>query len=82
MKFRRKLTIIDATQFVQGDPLPKGVTVTAMDKSNPSMGNHHVVRTVDGETHVQPGDWIITDEQGRISPCHPAVFAFNFERIE
>lgn len=82
MRYRRKIEIVDAVQFVAGEPLPEGVVVTALDKNSPSMGNHPVIRYLEGELHVQDGDWIITNAHGRQYPCHPAVFAHDFEALE
>jgi hypothetical protein len=32
--------------------------------------------------NVCPGDWIITDEQGKWYPCKPDIFAATFEPVE
>lgn len=41
------------------------------------MGNHGLM----GEYIICPGDWIITDTQGRY-PCKPDIFEETYERVE
>lgn len=41
-----------------------------------------VIRTLEGDMTVSPGDFIIKDIQGKFYPCKPDIFEQTYEKIE
>ena len=41
-----------------------------------------MIRTLEGDLKVSPGDWIITGIQGERYPCKPDIFAATYEPVE
>jgi hypothetical protein len=41
-----------------------------------------MVRTLEGDMRVSPGDWIITGVKGEKYPCKPDIFAATYEPAE
>ena len=87
MKFRKKPVIIEATQwFKMGDhpavverriyrPIPISPGISYATKVP-------IVKTLEGEHIVTPGDWIITGIKGEHYPCKPDIFAATYEPVE
>ena len=48
---------------------------------DPSDGRM-VIRTLEGDMKVTPGDWIIRGVQGEFYPCKPDIFAATYEPVE
>ncbi|MBF4602812.1 hypothetical protein [Curtobacterium sp. VKM Ac-2884] len=40
------------------------------------------IRTLEGEMHVSPGDWVIRGVQGEFYPCKPDIFEATYEKVE
>lgn len=38
-----------------------------------------MIRTLEGDLKVSPGDWIITGVKGEKYPCKPDIFALTYE---
>lgn len=70
MKFRSKLTLIEANQFHNADTAPPGVRVR-YDGSCYVISRNGIIR-------VKPGDWIILEDppgDGTLAyPCPPDIF--------
>ena len=85
-KFRKKPVVIEATQWFPGVEI-EGVEMVECDlpSHDPEypchLGEHPVVRTLEGDMHVSSGDWIITGVQGERYPCKPDIFAANYEAV-
>jgi len=49
-----------------------------------TMDDHGWIDTtiIEGGHTVCPGDWIITDADGRHYPCKPDIFAQTYEPVE
>ena len=74
MKFRKKPTVIEATQF-NGNDTPGVFT--------DDRGLPYVVTIQGQRAMVSPGDWIIEEPDGKGHyPCEPGVFAERYERVE
>ena len=59
---------------------------TPGDNSRPDKGiyidpatGHLVIRTLEGDMHAAPGDWIIQGVAGEFYPCKPDIFAATYE---
>lgn len=50
----------------------------------PGIGGEDVfmIRTLDGDLKVSPGDWIITGLQGEKYPCRPDIFEATYDIAE
>lgn len=95
MKFRKKLVEIEAVQYhlqeyadnpLQFNELPTWLS-EAIDhgKITPEFRSEDywylVIKTLEGEMTVSPGDWIIRGVQGEIYPCKPDIFSATYEHI-
>jgi hypothetical protein len=77
MKYRKKPIIVEAEQWFPGKEV-KGVSRDLIN------GNIHTTCiTIHGQvTHVSPGDWIITEQDGiHHYPCKPDIFESTYELI-
>jgi hypothetical protein len=87
MKFRKKPVVIEATQwFMDGDHPAVEVQDRYTHPPNaPGIFFVHkvpIIKTLEGEMEVTPGDWIITGIKGEHYPCKPAIFEATYERVE
>jgi hypothetical protein len=86
MKFRKKPVVVEATQwFKMGDhPAVFMQDSYKQAKISPSVTSNKVpvIKTLEGEHIVTPGDWIITGVKGEHYPCKPDIFEMTYERIE
>jgi hypothetical protein len=41
-----------------------------------------VIKTLEGDHLVTPGDWIITGVKGEHYPCKPDIFEMTYEKVE
>lgn len=93
MKFRKLPVEIEAMQYpghsIDGvdkllafedwlEPRAKAAKVWPMRYT----GQMLVVRTLEGEMHAQPGDWIICGVAGEIYPCKPDIFSKTYEPVQ
>lgn len=82
MKFRKKPVGIEAEQFLEAQPIPKGVCFgwKCGDKSDiPHLHTIHEGQRVD----IAFGDWIIPEPDGEhFYPCKPDIFAATYEPVE
>lgn len=48
----------------------------------PGMGDDvFIIRTLEGQLEVSPGDWIITGVKGEKYPCKPDIFEATYEPV-
>lgn len=76
MKFRKKPVVIDAVQWFPGIPVEGVVEKDTGDAITEVLG---IIRTLEGDMTVMPGDWIITGVKGEKYPCKPDIFAATYE---
>lgn len=80
MRFRRKPTVIEAEQYREGKPFPKGVCNEACldgDWRAPHVHTAHQNQSV----ILQDGDWIIPEPDGvHFYPCKPDIFSATYEQ--
>lgn len=90
MKYRKKPVVIEAVRYEGQGNLdnPGGVpdwiwsafentTLRATNGDDPL-----IVRTLEGDMTVSPGDWIIQGVKGEIYPCKPDIFEATYEPAE
>jgi hypothetical protein len=78
VKYRKKPTEVDAIQWTGHNW--KEVAEFLGGRVELSSLSAVIIDTHDGlETHVEPYDWIICDEQGRIDGCRPHTFSDLYE---
>jgi len=89
MKFRKKPVVIEATQwFTMGDHpaverFPWGrAVIKAEGYPDYDPWDRGIIRTLEGDHEVCPGDWIITGVKGEHYPCKPDIFEMTYERVE
>lgn len=70
-RFRKKPVVIEAVRAELGQmSLLPGVIRT---------DGKWVIRTLEGDMEVAPGDWVITGVKGEHYPCKPDIFAATYE---
>lgn len=84
MKFRKKPVVIEATQWFKDGDHPAVVMRESHTTAKISPGVTYVkkvpvIKTLEGEHIVTPGDWIITGVKGEHYPCKPDIFAETYE---
>ena len=82
MKYRKKIGVIEAEQYVQYDKVVKGMcnSVTCFTDGN---GKPHV-HTIHNNQIVllEVGDWIIPEPDGEhYYPCKPDIFKETYEKV-
>lgn len=87
MKFRKKPVVIEATQwFMDGDhPAVEWRDSYTQHKNTPGIirvTKIPIIKTLEGQMEVTPGDWIITGVKGEHYPCKPDIFEATYERVE
>lgn len=40
-----------------------------------------IIKTLEGEMRVEPGDWIIQGIKGELYPCKPDIFEETYEKL-
>lgn len=64
-----------AYDYTSDDKPDLGVTIDPAD-------GRMVIRTLEGEMHADPGDWIIRGTRGEFYPCKPDVFEAKHEPVD
>jgi hypothetical protein len=87
MKFRKKPVVIEATQWFKDGDHPAVVLRDSYEQRKISPGITYVtkvpvIKTLEGEHIVTPGDWIITGVKGEHYPCKPDIFEATYEKVE
>lgn len=86
-KFRKKPVEVEAVKYAgNGNLDPRGAVPDWMwkayeDGTMRSTGGLDplIIKTLEGEMVVSPGDWIIRGTEGEIYPCKPKPFETTFE---
>jgi hypothetical protein len=84
MKYRKKPVVVEATQWHKDGDHPAVVMRDSYTTSKISPGVTYVkkvpiIKTLEGEHIVTPGDWIITGVNGEHYPCKPDIFELTYE---
>lgn len=70
-KYRKKPVVIEATQWFPGVEIEGVANLNSPDVA--------LVKTLEGDMYVKPGDWIITGVKGEKYPCKPDIFEATYE---
>lgn len=77
-KFRKRPVIIEAEQWSPDTRLP-GVLLVKDSNGQVVQG---LIKTLEGNMMVNPGDWVITGVKGERYPCKPDIFEATYEPVE
>ena len=83
-KYRKKPVIIEAIQwFKQGDH-PEVVSIPDKYQGFAPVleGAKGIIKTLEGDVFVIPGDWIIQGVEGEYYPCKPDIFGKTYDRVK
>jgi hypothetical protein len=86
MKFRKRPVIIEAVQFLSGDPSTHthvnfGYPKAEGDVRPNALDGKFWVHTLEGPLTVSERDWIITGTSGEHYPCKPDIFVTIYDPI-
>lgn len=85
MKYRKKPIVIEAVQYVKGDESffdwIKAEKVSYFYRCEQG-GNKLMVKTLEGDMHVSPDDFLIKGIKGEFYPCKPDIFEATYEKVE
>lgn len=85
-RFIKKPIVIEAQQwFCLGELLDivKPLERTGIcEHCGGKLEYHGVIKTLEGEHIVCPGDWVIKGIQGEYYPCKPDIFDATYEKSE
>lgn len=88
-KFRKKPIVIDAVKYTGrgniADTAPpdwiwgalKSGILYATNGDDP-----FIIKTLEGDMTVDPGDWIIRGVNGELYPCKPDIFEKTYDPVE
>jgi hypothetical protein len=88
VRFRKKPVVIEAVRYAgKGNLEPRGGLPNwlwaALESGVARFingGDPLLLRTLEGELTVSPGDWIIRGVKGELYPCKPDIFEATYER--
>ena len=79
-KFRKKPVVIEAMQYDVGNP---SLALDFLGSANCTLDDMGlIIRTLEGDMTVGPGDWIIKGVKGEFYPCKLDIFEATYESIE
>ncbi len=87
IKFRKKPVIIEAVEYAGSGNLRLRYVGNVPDWLWEAFENgiaenrrgELVIKTLEGEHHVSPGDWIIRGVKGELYACKPDIFEATYE---
>lgn len=82
MKFRKKPVVIDAWPYKHKNKplniLPADIFCQLIVNDN---NDEAVIKTLEGNMTVSPGDWIIKGVKGELYPCKPDIFEAIYQPV-
>jgi hypothetical protein len=75
-QYRKRPVVIEAVQAVAGHMSDLPGVYRNCDLQA------WVIRTLEGEMIVTPGDWVITGVKGERYPCKPDIFALTYDPVD
>jgi len=84
MKYRKKPIVIEAVQFWKhGDhPAVQKIPDRYKDFIPVQDGAIGYIENIGNGRFVMPGDFIVSDEDGKIQSYSPAYFLANYEKVD
>lgn len=80
--YRKKPIVIEAVQWNHHGDHPKVERYGASTVDQyPKYGECGFIKTLEGNMHVIPGDWIIKGVKGEYYNCKPDVFKETYEEV-
>lgn len=84
-RYRKKPIVIEAFQY-HTDPettvlVPQWVVNAMVDGTIFSDTTGTYIKTLEGDLHLSPGDWIIRGVKGELYPCKPDIFEKTYEKV-
>ncbi len=78
-KYRKKPVVIEAVKYT-GKNATK--IVRFMGCGEDATAFDETIKTLEGEMHISPGDWVIKGIKGEYYPCKPDIFEATYEKVE
>lgn len=83
MKYRPRVTVVEAYQWGCGDPKPDWLLIAINDGRVYGQGGNEPYYTIEADNlRVNAGDWFIYEGDKRITRCKQANFAQRYEADE
>lgn len=79
MKYRKKPLIIEAVQY-HGDLF--SIKQMGCEVEQEFKEDAPVIKTLEGELSISPGDYVIKGIKGEFYPCKPDIFEASYEPVE
>lgn len=76
MKYRKKPIEVEAEQWFPEKPVDGVIFPAYLYLKSCGM-----IKTLEGNHTVSPGDWIITGIKGEKYPCKPDIFEMTYEPV-
>jgi hypothetical protein len=81
-QYRKKPVVIEALRYDGGMGETQDVKAFVggdliMDAATHSL----TIKTLEGDMHISPGDYIIKGVQGEFYPCKPDIFKATYEEV-
>ncbi|KKM72918.1 hypothetical protein LCGC14_1415710 [marine sediment metagenome] len=71
-RYKKRPVIVEAEQFLEGQPLPRGVQLVD--------GYASIITIHNQKAYLQYGDWVIAEPDGiHFYPCKPDIFEQTYE---
>lgn len=88
MKFRKKPVVIEAVKYLGEGNVENNETTDwmwdALEKGvmrYPNGNDPLIIKTLEGDHTVSPGDYIIQGVKGELYPCKPDIFEATYEPV-
>ena len=81
-QYRKKPVVVDAIQYPCEHAALQRCTCEGTRVACSACGREFINTFPDGMNILRDGDWIITDDQGRVSSCKSDVFEATYEKVE
>jgi len=83
MKFRKKPVIVEAEQYIAGQPAPRGVCWELRSEDGGEISVPYVITIHDQRAYLADGDWVLPEPDGEhFYPCKPDIFSATYEPVE
>ncbi len=78
-KFRKRPIVVEAAQFLEGQPIPRGVCFGWRCGDNSKVPHLHTIH--EGQrVDIKFGEWVIPEPDGEhFYPCKPDIFEATYE---
>jgi len=86
-RYRKRPVVIDAIRYDGPGPSLDDVFAWVRDLSVGEDAMYHtsargfVIRTLEGDMRVEPGDWVIRGVKGEYYPCKSDIFEATYEAV-